>query len=95
MAHLWLNGHKTTDCLKFIEMHKMFHGKFVTMAQVQPIIKILKIIINVNVVDVNVITRNKAIDEQVFKDRKPRKATSDVEWEKEERLKKSIVGIIQ
>jgi hypothetical protein len=30
----------------------------------------------VNVVDVNVITRSKAIEEHVFKDREPRKAKS-------------------
>jgi len=38
----------------------------------------------VNVVDVNVTTRIKAIEEQVFKDRKPRKTKNVVEWEKEE-----------
>ncbi len=32
-----LNGHKMTDCPKFIEMQKMFHGKFVTVVVVQPI----------------------------------------------------------
>jgi hypothetical protein len=31
----------------------------------------------------------------VFKDKKPRKAKSDVDWEKKERLKKSMVEIIQ
>jgi len=38
----------------------------------------------VNVVDVNVTTKNKAINEQVFKDRKPRKANSDAKWKKKE-----------
>jgi hypothetical protein len=33
----------------------------------------------VNVVDVNVITRSKATEEHVLKDRKPRKAKSDVD----------------
>jgi hypothetical protein len=37
----------------------------------------------VNVVDVNVITRSKAIEEQVFKDREPMKAKSAIDWEKE------------
>ncbi len=32
-----LNGHKMTDCPKFIEMQKMFHGKFVIVVDVQPI----------------------------------------------------------
>ncbi len=36
-----------------------------------------------NVVDVNVTTRIKAIEEQVFKDREPRKTKNVVEWEKE------------
>jgi hypothetical protein len=31
----------------------------------------------------------------VFKDRKPRKAKSVVDWEKEEQLKKTTVGTIQ
>ncbi len=30
-----LNGHKMIDCLKFAEMLKMFHGKFVAMTEVQ------------------------------------------------------------
>jgi len=38
----------------------------------------------VNVVDVNVVTRSKTIKEQVFKDRKPKKAKSVVHWEKED-----------
>jgi hypothetical protein len=35
----------------------------------------------VNVVDVNVTTRSKVTEEQVFKDRKPRKANSAIDWE--------------
>jgi hypothetical protein len=34
-------------------------------------------------VDVNVRTRSNIIEEQMFKDRKPRKAKSAIEWEKE------------
>ncbi len=30
-----LNGHIMKDCPKFVEMQKMFHGKFVTIAEVQ------------------------------------------------------------
>jgi hypothetical protein len=33
--------------------------------------------VDVNVVDVNVTTRNKVIEKQVFKDREPRKTKSD------------------
>jgi len=34
-----LNGHKMTDCPKFIAIKKLFHGKFVTIVKVQPIVK--------------------------------------------------------
>ncbi len=54
----------------------MFRGKFVIVAKVQPIAKTQIVTANVNVVDVNVITRSNAIEEQVFKDREPRKAKS-------------------
>jgi hypothetical protein len=55
------------DCPKFAKMQKMFHGKSVRIAKTQ--------IVNadVNVADVNVTTRSKVIEEQVFKDKKPRK----------------------
>jgi len=42
---------------------------------------------DVNVVDVNATTRSKVTEEQVFKDRKPRKIKSVADQEKEERLK--------
>jgi hypothetical protein len=90
-----LNGHKMTNYLKFIEMQKMFHGKYVTIIEVQPIVEAQIGTTNVNVVDVNVATRSKTTKEQMFKDRKPRKAKSVVDWEKEEWLKKSMVEIIQ
>jgi ribosomal protein L24 len=59
---------------KFIEMQKMFHGKFVTIVEVQLVTEIKIVITNVNVVDVNVTTRSKATKEHVFKDREPMKA---------------------
>jgi hypothetical protein len=89
-----LNGHKMINYPKFTKMHKMFHGKFVTVAEVQHVVEIKIIIINVNVVDVNVTTRSKATKEHVFKDRELRKIKSDVDWEKEEWLKKSMVETI-
>jgi hypothetical protein len=46
------------------------------------------------VLDVNVTTRSKTTEEHVFKDREPRKVKSIVDWKKE-RLKKSMVEIIQ
>jgi hypothetical protein len=55
-----------------------------TIAEVQPVTKIKIIIINVNVMDVNVTTRSNAIEEQMFKDRDPRKTKNAIDWEKEE-----------
>ncbi len=54
-------------------MHKMFHGKSMTIVEVQPAAETQTIISDVNVVDVNVTTRSKVIEEHVFKDREPRK----------------------
>jgi hypothetical protein len=48
-----------TNCPKFVEIYKMFHGKSVTVSKVQPIAKTQIVITNVNVVDVNVTTRSK------------------------------------
>jgi len=77
-----LNGHKMKKIRKFVEMHKMFHGKSITVVEVQPVAKTQTIIANMNVVDVNVTTRSKITQERVFKDRKPIKANSVVHWEK-------------
>jgi len=57
------NGHKMTNCPKFVEMQKMFHGKFVVIAKVQSIVETQIVIADVNVVDVNVTTRSKVIKE--------------------------------
>jgi hypothetical protein len=48
-----------------------------------------------NVVNVNVTIRNKSTKKHVLKDRKPRKAKSGVDWEKEQWLKKLMVVTIQ
>jgi hypothetical protein len=42
-------------------------------------------------VDVNVTTRNKVMEEQMFKDKEPRKVKSATNWEKEKWLEKSMV----
>jgi hypothetical protein len=73
----------------------MFHGKFVVVAKVQLVVERKIITLDVNVVDVNVTTRSKATEEQMFKDRKPRKTKSVVDWEKKKGLKKSTVETIQ
>jgi hypothetical protein len=61
------------DCPKFVEMHKMFHGKFVTIIEVQLVVETQTMITDVNVVDVNVTTRSKITEKHVFKARKPKK----------------------
>ncbi len=66
------------DCPKFVEMQKMFHGKYVVVTEVQPLIDTQTIISNANVVDVDVTTRIKITEEHVFKDRKLRKAKNVV-----------------
>ncbi len=73
----------------------MFHGKFVAITKVQLVAEIKTIIVNVNVVDVNVTTRSKVIKKQVFENRELRKTNDDVNWEKEEQSKKSMVETIQ
>ncbi len=65
-------------------MHKMFHGIFVIVIEVQLVIETQTLTTNVNVVDVNVTTRSKATKEQAFKDRELRKTKNVVEWEKKE-----------
>ncbi len=45
----------------------MFHGKSMTIIEVQPIVETQTITIDVNVVDVNVITRSKTTKEHVFR----------------------------
>jgi len=73
----------------------MFHWKFVAIAKVQPVAETQIVTTNVNVVDVNIITRSKVTEEHVFKDRKLRKTKSAVDWEKEKWLEKSMVETIQ
>jgi hypothetical protein len=68
-----------TNYPKFVEMQEMFHGKSVVVIEVQPGSKTQIITTNVNVVDVNVITRSKVTKKHVFKDRKPRKAKNAID----------------
>jgi hypothetical protein len=51
----------------------MFHGKSVTIVEVQPVVETQIVIVDVIVVDVNVTTRSKITEEHVFKDKEPRK----------------------
>ncbi len=52
------------------------------IAKVQLIVETQTIIAYVNVVDVNVTTKSKIIEKQVFMDRQPRKAKSAIDQEK-------------
>ncbi len=54
----------------------------VIIIEVQLVAKIQTITIDVNVVDVNVTTRSKAFEGQVFKDKEPRKTKNATNWEK-------------
>ncbi len=58
--------------LKFAKMQKMFHWKSMIVTKFQ-LVETQIVIVNVNVVDVNVTTRSKIIEEQLFKDKEPRK----------------------
>ncbi len=82
-----LNGHKLTYCPKFAKMQKMFHGKSMTVTEVQLVVETQTVITDVNVVYVNVTTKSKITKEQVLKDKEPRKAKSVADWEKKWRLK--------
>jgi len=57
-------------------MQKMFHGKSVIVAKVQLVSETQTVIVDVNVMDVNVTTRSKVIEEPVFMDKEPRKTKS-------------------
>ncbi len=65
------------------------------IAKVQPIAETQTVTAYVNMVDVNVTTRSKITEKQVFKDRQPRKAKSAIDKEKEQQSKKSMVETVQ
>jgi hypothetical protein len=54
----------------------MFHGKYVLIIEVQHVSKTQIVTTDVNVVDVNVTTKSKTIEEHVFKDKEPKKTKS-------------------
>jgi len=51
-----------TDCPKFVEMQKMFHGNSMTIAKVQFVAKTQIVIADVNVVDINVTITSKVTE---------------------------------
>jgi hypothetical protein len=52
------------DCPKFVEMQKMFRGKNASSLDGKITTKVKIIIADVNLVDVNVVTRSKIIKDQ-------------------------------
>jgi hypothetical protein len=51
------------DCPKFVEMQKMFKGKIASSLDGKTIVEVKTIIMNMNVIDVNVATRSKIIED--------------------------------
>jgi len=93
-CHIYgLNGHKMTDCPKFAKMQKMFQGKNASNLEGKAIVEVKTITTNVNVIDVNVVTRSRIIKKQIFLEIGPRKNKTTVDWE-EEKLKKTMVETI-
>ncbi len=66
-----------------------------TIIELQPIVETQTIIADVNVVDVNVTTRSKVIEEQVFKNKKRRKIKNVIHQEKEKWLKHFMMETFQ
>jgi hypothetical protein len=74
-------------------MLKMFQGKNASSLRGKAIIKVKTTTTYVNVIDINVATRSKIIEDHVFKEKEPRKNKSTVDW-KDEKLKKITVKTI-
>ncbi len=95
MPYLFSNGHKMMDCPKFVEMQKMFQGKYASNSQGKVVDEVKTIIVDVNVINVNVVTKSKITKYQVFQEKEPRTNKTITDWEKEENLKESMVKTIQ
>jgi len=52
-----------TDCLKFVKMQKIFHGKSMVIVEVQLVAKTQTVTTDVNVVDITITTRSKLTKE--------------------------------
>jgi hypothetical protein len=83
------------NCPRFNEMQSMFKDKRNQSTKSKLTTKVKTIITSINMVDVNVTTHNMTSEEQVFKDRKLKKNKFAIDWEVEEKLKKSMVETIQ
>jgi hypothetical protein len=56
-------GDKMIDCPKFVEMKKMFQGKNASNSKWKAIVEVKTITADVNVKDINVISKAKIIEE--------------------------------
>jgi hypothetical protein len=61
----------------------------------KPTVEETMVTASINMVEVNVTTRSKTSEEQMFKDREPRKNKSAIDWEVEKKWKRSMVKTIQ
>ncbi len=69
-CHIYaLNGHKMTDCPKFVDMQKMFQGKNASNSNGKMLVDVKILTAIVNAIDVNVPTQSKIIKKQVFQEK--------------------------
>ncbi len=76
-------------------MQKMFQKKNAPSLDGKVVANVKIFITDINVVDVNIATKSRIIEEQVFQDKEPWKKKKFIDWEKEEKLKKTMVETIQ
>ncbi len=80
-------GHKIIDFPKFSDMKNMFKNKIMKPIEKQVMVEPKVSNPSLHMVDVNMaITKNKVIEEHVFKDKKPIKKKFDANLEEEHRL---------
>jgi hypothetical protein len=82
-------------CPKLAKMQKMFQWKNASSSKGKTIVKVKTVIIDVNVINFNVVTRSIITKYQLFQEREPQKNKSTTYWKKEEKLKKIMVETIQ
>jgi hypothetical protein len=69
----------------------MFKDKGSKFAEKKLIVRLKVATALINMIDIHVIARSKATEEQVFKDQEPKKNKIKVDWEAKEKLKKFMV----
>ncbi len=73
----------------------MFQRKNASNLERKMVVEVKIVIAYVNVVDINVVTRKRIAEDQMFQEKEPRKNKSTTDWEKEEKLKKTMAEKIQ